>query len=58
MPSPIDQQLARFGARDLTVLLCGGLLRTLPHAEPLPVVLAMADLVRRIVGAVVEPPRR
>ena len=48
--SPIDQQLARYGARDVTVLLCRGLLRAMPHAEPLPVAQSMAQLVERLLG--------
>ena len=48
MASAMDEQLERFGARDMTVLLCNGLLQVLPHADPLPAVSDMGGVLRGV----------
>ena len=48
MGSEIDARLARFGPRNVTVLATNGLLRVLPHADPLPPVVSMAEVVASI----------
>ena len=50
MGSEIDARLARFGPRDVTVLATNGLLRVLPHADPLPPVQSMAEVVAALAG--------
>ena len=50
MSSDFNARLARFGPRDVTVIATNGLLRVLPHAEPLPPVQSMAEVVAAMTG--------
>ena len=50
MASEIDARLTRFGPRDVTVLGTNGLLRVLPHAQPLPPVLSMGEVTATLLG--------